>query len=271
MAIKMTDAAGKTVTIAGGGSEEGQIGPQGPKGDNAGFGTPTVTIDNNTGTPSVTVTASGPDTAKVFHFDFKNLKGDKGDPGSNAAGVSSFNGRTGVVTPTNGDYTANQITLNSISGMSSTDVQSAISELFSSGSNGKSQIASAITSRGIQTDATDSFSTMAGNIRKIKPHFLTITFRNQLTADETIEIYNNSTYSYYTLSKNSAFTQSYFPGGLVLFKMPNHVGLNTFGRLKGVEYYIENNTTIVDVSIVKETSELELGNDSIEIIFTTSG
>ena len=63
------------------------IGPQGPAGEDgatgqaAGFGTPTATIDNNTGTPGVTITASGPDTAKVFTFAFTNLKGATGATG----------------------------------------------------------------------------------------------------------------------------------------------------------------------------------------------
>lgn len=82
------------------GVQNEQVGPQGPKGDPgdtgpagadgdpgaaAGFGTPTATVDANTGTPEVTVTASGPDTEKVFAFEFKNLKGEKGDPGEQGA------------------------------------------------------------------------------------------------------------------------------------------------------------------------------------------
>lgn len=64
------------------------VGPQGPPGEDgqdgaaAGFGTPTVSVGSGTGTPSATVTASGPDTAKVFAFAFENLKGAQGDPGT---------------------------------------------------------------------------------------------------------------------------------------------------------------------------------------------
>lgn len=57
---------------------EGPAGEDGPPGAAAGFGTPTATIDSNVGTPGVTVTASGPDTAKVFAFAFTNLKGTAG-------------------------------------------------------------------------------------------------------------------------------------------------------------------------------------------------
>lgn len=79
---------------------KGETGSQGPKGDTgatgtaAGFGTPTATVDANIGTPSVTVTASGSNTAKVFSFAFKNLKGAKGDKGDTGA-----RGATGATGP----------------------------------------------------------------------------------------------------------------------------------------------------------------------------
>lgn len=86
-----------------------QVGPQGPKGETgpagetgaagaaAGFGTPTATVDATTGTPAVTVQASGPDTAKVFAFSFTGLKGEKGDTG--AQGPAGEKGDTGAQGP----------------------------------------------------------------------------------------------------------------------------------------------------------------------------
>lgn len=76
---------------------KGDTGPQGPTGAAAGFGTPTATVDANVGTPSVTVTASGANTAKVFNFAFKNLKGATGAQGPK--GDTGAKGATGATGP----------------------------------------------------------------------------------------------------------------------------------------------------------------------------
>lgn len=74
--------------------EQGETGPQGEPGVAAGFGTPTATVDGTTGTPSVEVQASGPDTAKVFAFTFSGLKGETG-----AQGARGIQGETGPQGP----------------------------------------------------------------------------------------------------------------------------------------------------------------------------
>lgn len=81
--------------------DPGDQGIQGIPGVAAGFGTPTATVDDNVGTPGVTVQASGPDTAKVFSFAFVNLKGEtgaqgiqgeKGDPGTSVQSIQRTSG-----------------------------------------------------------------------------------------------------------------------------------------------------------------------------------
>ena len=72
----------------------GEQGPQGAPGTAAGFGEATATVDDTSGTPSVDVQTSGPDTAKVFTFTFSGLKGTKGNTGD-----KGDTGDTGPVGP----------------------------------------------------------------------------------------------------------------------------------------------------------------------------
>lgn len=67
------------------------MGPQGNPGAAAGFGEATATVDETTGTPSVEVETSGPDTAKVFSFSFSGLKGETG-----AQGIQGIQGPAGT-------------------------------------------------------------------------------------------------------------------------------------------------------------------------------
>lgn len=69
-------------------------------------------------------------------------------------------------TPTASNVTYNNSQTSSI--ITGTNVQQAIDQLFTSVSNGKAQIASAITDKGVSTSANDSFAQMAANIGQIE-------------------------------------------------------------------------------------------------------
>ena len=75
------------------------IDTKGIKGDTgaaAGFGKPTITIDNYGGIPSAEITATGPNTAKIFNFEFSGLKGETGATGATGAtGPQGPKGDTG--------------------------------------------------------------------------------------------------------------------------------------------------------------------------------
>lgn len=104
------DTTGKPVAQ----STESLVGPQGPQGTDAGFGTPTATVDANVGTPSVTVTTSGPNTAKVFNFAFKNLKGATGATG--ATGPAGADGKDAYEYAAEGGYAGTEAEFKALMG-----------------------------------------------------------------------------------------------------------------------------------------------------------
>lgn len=89
--------------------QQGTPGAAGVDGAPAGFGAPTATVDPTTGTPRVEVTATGPDTAKVFSFAFAGLKGETGAQGPQGPagkdGAQGPQGEQGPQGPSGSDAT----------------------------------------------------------------------------------------------------------------------------------------------------------------------
>jgi len=91
-----------------------------------------------------------------------------------------------------------------------TNVQDAIEEVFQSVSNGKELIADAITDKGVETSATDTFETMATNISQISSG-KTYTTKKLLLQETTQHNTRNATYTYnYTATADGAIQLVYY-------------------------------------------------------------
>ena len=132
--------------------ETGATGPQGPAGDSP-VVSASATIDSSVGTPSVSVTKTGPQLQPNFAFEFHNLKGATGSQGPTGqtgpqgpegpAGVGIAQGGTtgqflkkagaGDYLTEWGDIAASEVTYdNTDSGLAATDTQEAIDALSNS-------------------------------------------------------------------------------------------------------------------------------------------
>ena len=120
------DLADKPALLKGDKGEQGDPGAAGPTGPAAGFGVPTVTVDNTVGTPSATVTAEGEDTAKIFNFAFTGIKGEKGDRGE--AGERGPQGIQGPQGEPGAEYVLPAATKNALGGVKLIEFDNAIGE-----------------------------------------------------------------------------------------------------------------------------------------------
>lgn len=146
------------------------------------------------------------------------------------------------------------------------DLPSAINELFQSVSNGKKLIASAITDKGVETDANDKFATMAENIGKIdggsSGGCISIPIDLNQYADTYTYIFEvvGSMYRYLKLSSNgsTANTSNHY----VEVQAFDDNGVNVaLGKTSNVatDGVYNNSSAYIDLGVGNQTLTIDLG------------
>ena len=129
---------------------------------------------------------------------------------------------------------------NTQTGISATNVQDAIDSCFTSVSNGKSLIASAITDMGVSTGASDSFSVMAENIKQISQNIgQSICVRRDYTIDFSTSVVS---YSYNTDNGEDRF---YYAPTAAITEIPKTIGHSTQVDYRLINY---TKTTFYDIN-----------------------
>ena len=142
--------------------------------------------------------------------------------------VTTINGNTGAISkadivalgiPAQDTTIASGVSIADVSGnYTSTNVEGALSELFTSVSSGKTLIAGAITDKGVETSATDTFSTMATNISSISGGGAPIA-----VLPEAVNFYD------YDGSLVASWTLAELASAVSLPANPSHAGLTAQG------------------------------------------
>lgn len=155
---------------------------------------------------------------------------------------------------------------NSSTQLDATNIQDAIDEVFQSVSNGKSMIADAITDKGIETSANDTFTIMADNINNISTG-ITYTSKRVIIQENTQHSTRNTTYTYTFTNPNneSGFIQlAYYDFNNTGAKWDFTIKDKTTGEIKRTETY----TKLVNYGHNDATNLIRLeSNEQLTAVF----